>query len=164
MNEKLTSDTRESWDDYFMKLTILIASRSTCLKHHIGALLVKEHRILATGYNGAPPGISHCLHIGCLRQQMNIPSGERSELCRAIHAEQNALMQCASFGIPAEGAALYCTHFPCTHCIKSLLSIKISRIIYQHDYPDDLGKILLAQSQSKVIIDHWTPQPNRFSD
>ncbi|MDR0445074.1 MAG: dCMP deaminase family protein [Puniceicoccales bacterium] len=164
MNKKPTPGVREDWDDYFMKLTLLIANRSTCLRRHVGALLVKEHRILATGYNGAPPGIPHCLDTGCLRQQMSIPSGERSELCRAIHAEQNALMQCASFGIPAEGATLYCTYFPCTHCIKSLLSVKISRIVYQHDYHDDLGKTLLSQSQPKVIIDRWAPQPDPFSD
>jgi dCMP deaminase len=154
------SNMRESWDDYFMKLVAFISSRSTCLRRHIGALLVKEHRILATGYNGAPSGIPHCLEVGCLRQQMNIPSGERSELCRAVHAEQNALLQCARFGVSTEGATLYCTHFPCVHCVKSLLSAKIARIVYQEDYPDDLAKQLLSQTQPKVITDLWAPQQN----
>ena len=159
MNPSLPN-TREGWDDYFMNLVTLISSRSTCLRRHIGALLVKEHRILATGYNGAPPGIPHCFEVGCLRQQMNIPSGERSELCRAVHAEQNALLQCARFGVSSEGSTLYSTHFPCVHCVKSLLSAKIIRIVYQQDYHDDLAKQLLSQTQPEIIIDLWMPQQN----
>jgi len=157
-------DERESWDDYFMKLTALVASRSTCLRRHIGALLVREQRILATGYNGAPPGLPHCLDTGCLRQQMHIPSGERSELCRAVHAEQNALLQCARFGLPTEGATLYCTHFPCSHCVKSLLSVRIWRIVYGEDYEDVLAKDLLEQAGAALVAEPWTPQKRSLSD
>ncbi|MDR2377200.1 MAG: cytidine/deoxycytidylate deaminase family protein [Puniceicoccales bacterium] len=150
-----SSNARESWDDYFMKLTRLVASRSTCLRRRIGALLVREHRLLATGYNGAPSGLPHCLDVGCLRQQRKVPSGERSELCRAVHAEQNTLLQCARFGLSTEGATLYCTHFPCAHCAKSLLSAKVCRIVYEEEYRDELAQELLDQAQGKITVESW---------
>ena len=127
---------RPSWDEYFIKIALLVAERSTCLRHHIGAVIVKNRRILTTGYNGAASGQKDCLELGCLRDQNKIPSGERHEICRAIHAEQNAIIQAGLHGVNIENATLYCTHSPCILCAKMLANAKIKRVVTCGDYPD----------------------------
>jgi dCMP deaminase len=129
-------------DSYFMEISRVVASRSTCLHRQIGAVLVKGKQIVSTGYNGAPAGHPHCLEVGCARQ--NVPSGERSELCHAAHAEQNAINFAARFGIPIEGATLYTTTYPCSWCAKSIVNAGISRVVYLDDYPDPLAKEILS--------------------
>ncbi|MBI3990744.1 MAG: dCMP deaminase family protein, partial [Candidatus Omnitrophica bacterium] len=114
-------NNRPSWDEYFMKMALLVAERSTCLRHHVGAVIVKDKRMLTTGYNGAPAGTKDCLELGCLRDELKIPSGTRHEICRAIHAEQNALIQAALYGVSVAGATIYCTHSPCILCAKMLV-------------------------------------------
>jgi dCMP deaminase len=138
--------TRPSWERYFMDITHLVAKRSTCLRRQVGALLVKEKRILATGYNGAPSGIAHCLDVGCLREQNKIPSGERHELCRASHAEQNAIVQAAAYGIPIKDAALFCTNLPCSICMKLIINAGIKTIFYAEGYPDPLSGELIREA------------------
>jgi dCMP deaminase len=140
------SDTRPSWDDYFYKLTNDVAERATCTRRKVGALIVKNKRILATGYNGVPSNIEHCLSRGCLRAELGIPSGEKQELCRGVHAEQNALIQAAKYGVPIDGATLYCTNQPCVTCAKLLINAGITEIIYFDAYPDKLGEEMLAEA------------------
>ena len=136
-----------SWDSYFMKMATLASKRSTCLRRNVGAILVKDKRVLATGYNGAPSGITHCIDRGCLREKLNIPSGERHELCYALHAEQNCIIQAACYGIPIQGSTLYCTLFPCLICSKMLINIKIEKIFYLEGYPDSLSKDMLIEAK-----------------
>jgi dCMP deaminase len=136
---------RPTWDQYFLQLARQAATRSTCLRRQVGAVLVRDKRILATGYNGAPRGVAHCLDIGCLREQLGIPSGERHELCRAIHAEQNAVIQAAIHGVAIEGATLYCTHHPCILCAKILINCGVREIHYLEGYPDDLSREMLEE-------------------
>jgi dCMP deaminase len=147
------SFSRPSWDDYFLSLANMVASRSTCLRRKVGAVLVKDKRILATGYNGAPSGLQHCQDTGCMRDKMGIPSGERHELCRGLHAEQNALIQASKHGISVDGAILYCTTFPCAICTKMLINAGIIRIVYSEGYPDNLTQDLLdeAELDAKVV-------------
>lgn len=140
------SDTRPSWDEYFMDITRRVASRSTCLRRAVGAIIVHDKRIIATGYNGGPSGLSHCLDIGCLREQLGIPSGQQHELCRGIHAEQNAIIQAARYGLPIDGSVLYCTTQPCTQCTKMIINAGITEIVYGEGYPDDLARQLLEES------------------
>src|SRR5512135_1336683 len=121
---------RPGWDEYFMEITRLVARRSTCLRRQVGAVLVKDKNILATGYNGAPSGIAHCLDVGCLRERMGIPSGERHELCRGLHAEQNAIIQAAFHGVSIRDAVLYCTNLPCIICAKMLINAGVRRIVH----------------------------------
>ncbi|MFW6052821.1 MAG: deoxycytidylate deaminase [Desulfosalsimonas sp.] len=137
---------RPSWDTYFMNITCLVAERSTCLRRCVGAIIVKEHRILATGYNGAPAGIRHCSEVGCLRETMNIESGQRHELCRGIHAEQNAIIQAAYHGVPIRGATLYCTNLPCAICTKMLINAGMTEICYKEGYADELSMSLLDEA------------------
>ncbi|MCF8109953.1 MAG: cytidine/deoxycytidylate deaminase family protein [Desulfobacteraceae bacterium] len=137
---------RPSWDTYFMNITCLVAERSTCLRRAVGAIIVKEHRILATGYNGAPAGIRHCSEVGCLRETMNIESGQRHELCRGIHAEQNAIIQAAYHGVPIRGATLYCTNLPCAICTKMLINAGMVGICYKEGYADELSMSLLDEA------------------
>lgn len=137
---------RPTWDEYFMDIARLVQTRSTCMRRQVGAVLVKDKRILSTGYNGAPRNCSHCTDIGCLRQKLNIPSGERHELCRALHAEQNAIAQAAEHGISVQGATIYVTAQPCSMCAKILINAGISHIIYQGEYPDKLSLELLNES------------------
>ena len=139
-------EERPSWDEYFCKITDLVATRSTCLRRKVGAILVKDKRILSTGYNGAPQGLPHCLEVGCLRQAENVPSGQRHELCRAIHAEQNAIIQAARHGISVVGATLYCTTQPCVICTKMLINAGVETIYYREGYPDQLSEQMLAQA------------------
>lgn len=140
------ADTRPSWDEYFMDITRRVATRSTCLRRAVGAILVHDKRIIASGYNGGPSGLAHCLDIGCLREKLGIPSGQQHELCRGIHAEQNAIIQAARYGVSIEGAVLYCTTQPCTQCTKMLINAGITEIVYAEGYPDDLACELLDES------------------
>lgn len=140
------ADTRPSWDEYFMDITRRVATRSTCLRRAVGAILVHDKRIIASGYNGGPSGLAHCLDIGCLREKLGIPSGQQHELCRGIHAEQNAIIQAARYGVSIEGSVLYCTTQPCTQCTKMLINAGITEIVYAEGYPDDLARELLEES------------------
>lgn len=129
-----------------MGITELVAQRSTCLRRKVGAILVRDKRIIATGYNGAPSKISHCLDVGCLREQQGIPSGERHELCRGLHAEQNAIIQAANLGFSVEGSELYCTHLPCAICSKMLINISVARVFYREGYPDSLTAMMMSEA------------------
>ncbi len=124
----------------------MVASRSTCLRRQVGAVLVMDRRLLTTGYNGSPRGLKHCEEVGCLREKQQIPPGERHELCRGLHAEQNAIIQAAIYGVSIKGATLYCTHFPCVLCAKMLINSGISNLVVSSDYPDQLSKQLLEES------------------
>ena len=135
---------RPSWDEYFMQMAELTAQRSTCLRRQVGAIIVKEKHIIATGYNGAPKGLPHCEELGgCLREKLEIPSGERHELCRALHAEQNAIIQAATLGQSIEGATIYITHQPCIICAKMIINAGISRIVIRRGYPDEMSRGML---------------------
>ena len=137
---------RPSWDDYFMEIADVVATRSTCVRRRVGAILVKDKRILATGYNGVPAGIKHCGEAGCLREKLEIPSGERHELCRGLHAEQNAIIQCAVHGVNLQGAVLYSTTQPCVLCSKMLINAGIKTIVFRGAYPDELSLSLLEEA------------------
>ena len=137
---------RPSWPEYFMSITRLAASRSTCLRRHVGAILVKDKRILATGYNGAPSGLKHCEEMGCLRADSSIPSGERHELCRGLHAEQNLIIQAAYHGIPIRGSILYCTNKPCVICTKMIINSGIKEVYYENGYDDPLSDQMLKEA------------------
>jgi dCMP deaminase len=136
--------TRPTWDQYFMDITSVVASRSTCLRRQVGAVIVKGKRLLTSGYNGAPQGLPHCGEVGCLREARGVPSGERHELCRGTHAEQNAIVQAALYGVAIEGATLYCTHEPCSGCTKMIINAGITRIVYRYSYPDELARELMC--------------------
>lgn len=137
---------RPSWDTYFMDITCLVAKRTTCLRRAVGAVIVKDRRLLSTGYNGAPSNVRHCAEVGCLRQQLNVPSGERHELCRGIHAEQNAIIQAAYHGVSIKGGTLFCTTQPCSICAKMIINAGIVRIVYQDGYADPLAIEMLAEA------------------
>lgn len=137
---------RPSWPEYFMAITRLVAKRSTCLRRSVGAVLVKEKRILATGYNGAPAGLKHCEEVGCLRENSSIPSGTRHELCRGLHAEQNVIIQAAYHGISINGAVLFCTNKPCAICSKMLINAGIQEIYFLDGYEDALSDQMLAEA------------------
>ena len=143
--------SRPSWGTYFMEITRLVASRSTCRRRRVGAVLVKDRRVLATGYNGAPSGLPHCLDIGCLREENEIPSGERHELCRGLHAEQNVIIQAARHGIPIQGSTLYCTTMPCVICAKMIINAGILAVYYQEGYGDALSRQLLRDAEIQLI-------------
>jgi dCMP deaminase len=145
-----TDHKRPSWDEYFANISHQVAERSTCLRRKVGAVLVRDKRILATGYNGAPSGIRHCIEIGCLRESRGIASGERHELCRGLHAEQNAIIQAALHGIAIEGASIYCTHQPCVLCAKMLINAGIREIFFLEGYPDELSVELLNEAGVKA--------------
>ena len=137
---------RPSWDEYFMTISHQVASRSTCLRRHVGAVLVKDKRILATGYNGTPRNVAHCEDVGCLREQQGIESGQRHELCRGIHAEQNAIIQAALHGVAIEGASVYSTHQPCVLCAKMLINAGIVEMVFSHAYPDPLSESMCEEA------------------
>lgn len=144
---------RPNWDEYFMGMAELTAERSTCLRRHVGAVIVKDKHIVATGYNGAPRGLSHCGDLGgCLREKLGVPSGERHELCRALHAEQNAIIQAATLGISIEGASIYITHQPCVICAKMIINAGIDKIVVKEGYPDELSMELLEEAGKRVIL------------
>ncbi len=140
------SISRPSWDEYFFQIAQQVATRSTCLRRQVGAVLVKEKRILSTGYNGAPRGISHCIDVGCLREELKVPSGERHELCRALHAEQNAIIQAALHGVKIAGASLYSTHQPCSLCAKMIINAGIVEVYFDEGYPDELAAGFFAEA------------------
>ena len=143
--------SRPSWDEYFMKITHLVAERSTCLRRQVGATIVIKKRIISTCYNGAPKGLPHCLDIGCLREKMGIKSGERQELCRGVHAEQNAIIQAASGGVDMEGATMYCTDSPCSTCSKMIINAGIKKLVLGRKYPDELGQELIKASGIETV-------------
>ena len=142
---------RPNWDEYFMEMAEIVKTRSTCLRRKVGAVIVKNKRLLSTGYNGAPSNTAHCLDIGCLREERNVPSGERHELCRGIHAEQNAIIQAAYHGVSIEGAVLYCTLQPCVLCAKMIINAGIKKIYCKGSYPDELSMNLLKEAKIEVI-------------
>ena len=143
---------RPSWDDYFLELAGLVARRSTCLRRQVGAVLVKEERIIATGYNGAPRGLHHCLDMGCLRQEQGIPSGQRYELCRGVHAEQNALINAAYYGVSTSEAVLYCTNQPCIICARMIINAGIIRIVHRGNFDDDLAIKFLREAGIELVF------------
>lgn len=134
-----------------MDIALLVSKRSTCLRRAVGAVIVKDKRILSTGYNGAPAGIRHCGEVGCLRETMKVASGQRHELCRGIHAEQNAIIQAAYHGVSIKGADLYCTNLPCIICTKMIINAGIKKIFYKEGYADDLSRDMLAEAGIEVI-------------
>ncbi|HOA15614.1 MAG TPA: cytidine/deoxycytidylate deaminase family protein [Bacillota bacterium] len=139
-------NSRPSWDRYFMDIARMVATRSTCLRRSVGAIAVNDRRILATGYNGTPKGLRHCEEVGCIRQQLNIPSGQRHELCRGLHAEQNCIIQAAVHGVQLDGSTIYCTFQPCVVCAKMLINAGITEIVYEGGYPDDMSVSMLAEA------------------
>ncbi|MBL7165177.1 MAG: cytidine/deoxycytidylate deaminase family protein [Dehalococcoidales bacterium] len=143
---------RLSIDDYFLKIASVVAERSTCLRHHMGAIAVRDKHILTTGYNGAAAGLKDCLELGCLRDEQGIPSGERHEICRAIHAEQNVIIQAALHGVSMEGCTIYCTHTPCVLCAKMLVNARIKRFVSFGEYSDDVFRELFREAGVEVEI------------
>ncbi|MDW7671944.1 MAG: cytidine/deoxycytidylate deaminase family protein [Bacillota bacterium] len=137
---------RPDWDHYFMEMAEVVAKRSTCLRRQVGAVLVKDRRILASGYNGAPSGMSHCAETGCLRQQLNIPSGKQHEMCRGLHAEQNAIIQAALHGTSIKDSLLYVTHQPCVICAKMMINAGVKTVIMKGSYPDALAESMLQDA------------------
>ncbi|MEJ5360262.1 MAG: cytidine/deoxycytidylate deaminase family protein [Desulfobacterales bacterium] len=142
---------RPSWETYFMDITRLVARRTTCLRRAVGAVIVKDKRILSTGYNGAPTGIRHCAEVGCLRESLGVQSGMRHELCRGIHAEQNAILQAAYHGVSVKGASLFCTTQPCSICAKMIINAGITKIHYESGYADDLARALLEEAGIPMV-------------
>jgi dCMP deaminase len=143
-----------------MEIAELVSSRSTCLRRQVGAVLVRDKHIIATGYNGAPRGITHCMEAGCLREKLGIPSGERHEMCRGTHAEQNAIIQAALHGVSTAGSTLYCTHQPCILCAKMLINAGVERVVFQGNYPDGLAVELMNEAGIEMVIwNHGEEQP-----
>jgi len=147
---KKERDARPGWDEYFMGIARLVAQRSTCLRRKVGALVVKDRRILATGYNGTPSGIRHCSSVGCLRTKMKIPSGERHELCRGLHAEQNVLLQASLHGVSLQGSMMYVTNQPCLICAKMIINAGIKEVVIADRYPDRMAQAFLKEA--KVLV------------
>jgi dCMP deaminase len=144
------SNDRPGWDEYFMSITRLVSSRSTCTRRVVGSIIVKDKRILSTGYNGVPSGLPHCAETGCLRAQRKVPSGQNAELCRGLHAEQNAIIQAAFHGVSINGSILYCTNQPCSICIKMVINAGIVEVVYEDGYPDPLADKLVKESHIGV--------------
>ncbi len=149
---------RPSWEEYFFQVCYTVAQRSTCVRRKVGAVAVRNNRILATGYNGTPSNIEHCLTRGCLRIAMNIPSGERHEICRGLHAEQNVIIQAANTGVSLEGASLYCTTQPCLICTKMIINCGIKDIYITNSYPDTLAEEMLLEAGINMQFVDFTPQ------
>ena len=143
---------RPDADEYFLKIASVVAERSTCHRHHVGAVAARDKHILATGYNGAPSGLKDCLELGCLRNEMNIPSGERHEICRGIHAEQNVIIQASLHGVSLEGSTIYATHTPCVLCAKMLVNAKIKRYVSFGRYNDTAFLDLFREAGIEVDI------------
>ena len=141
---------RPDWDHYFLEIVNIVKKRSTCLRRQVGAVIVKDSQILSTGYNGVPKKITHCEDVGCLREKLNVPSGQRHELCRGLHAEQNAIIQAAYHGVSIKDATIYTNAKPCSICTKMIINAGIKRIVYQIDYNDPLADELLAETEIKV--------------
>ena len=143
---------RPEWDEYFMSFAAVVSTRSTCLRRQVGAVIVRDRQIVSTGYNGAPKGTSHCAVAGCLREKMEIPSGERHEICRGSHAEVNAIAQAASMGSATSDSMIYCTHEPCSFCTKAIINAGIRRIVYQNSYPDTIARLLREEAGIESIL------------
>lgn len=143
---------RLPWPEYFMKIAYLVSERSTCLRRRVGAIAVKDKRIAATGYNGVPSGLAHCEEVGCLREQMGIPSGQRHELCRGLHAEQNVIIQAATHGVNISGATIYCTTQPCLICTKMLINVGVKEIVFAEAYPDELSQGMMDEAGVKYGV------------
>ena len=137
---------RPEWKEYFIGIARLVSKRATCTRRKVGAVIVRDKRVLATGYNGAPTGLSHCEETGCIREKMGVPSGQRHELCRGLHAEQNAIIQAAYHGISIKGSTLFCTTLPCSICFKMLINAGILEVVYEEGYPDELTEAFLKES------------------
>jgi len=148
----IRNTTRPSWDEYFLSIARLVSTRSTCLRRSVGAVLVRDKKILATGYNGAPSKVTHCSEVGCVREKLKIPSGQRHELCRGLHAEQNAFLQAALHGTSLKGASLYSTTQPCIICAKMIINAGITEIVIRGGYPDKLSKDILREARIKVRL------------
>lgn len=148
----MTGTDRPSWDEYFMKLAHEVATRTTCLRRAVGALIVKDRRILATGYNGVPSGLAHCAETGCLRQELGIPSGQRHEICRGLHGEQNAIIQAARYGIDISGSTIYVTTQPCVVCAKMIINAGIIEVVYENPYDDELAMSMLNEAKINLRV------------
>jgi len=142
---------RPSWDEYFLEMAKLVSRRSTCLRRYVGAVAVRDKRILATGYNGVPSGLAHCIDAGCIRQKLNIPSGQRQELCRGLHAEQNVIIQAVIHGVDLKDSVLYVTNQPCVTCTKMLISAGVKKVVMLEGYPDELAQRMLKEAGIKII-------------
>jgi len=160
----MTDITRPGFDDYVLKIASVVAERSTCRRHHMGAVAVRDKHILTTGYNGAPAGQKDCLELGCIRDQMNIASGEKQETCRAIHAEQNVIIQAALHGISLEGSTIYCTHTPCVLCAKMLVNARIKRFVSFRKYSDDRFIDLFREAGIEIDIKDRPPSEITYLD
>lgn len=145
-------ERRPGWDAYFLEVAHLVSKRATCLRRNVGAVLVKDKKILATGYNGAPSGLAHCFDTGCLREKLKIPSGQRHELCRGLHAEQNVLLQAALYGISTKQSTLYITNQPCVICAKMLINAGIAEIVISDGYPDEMAMDFLRKAKIRVRV------------
>jgi len=143
-------DSRPSWDEYFLEISGIVSKRSTCLRRKVGALIVKDRRILATGYNGSPSGVKHCEEVGCMRARLKVPSGQRHELCRGLHAEQNVLLQAALYGVSSKGGMLYITNQPCIICAKMIINAGIKEVVIAGNYPDKMAAEFLKSAKVKV--------------
>lgn len=148
----MDKNKRQSWDDWFMHMAYEVAQRSTCKRRGVGAVAVKDKAIIATGFNGSPSKTEHCLDIGCLREQLNVPSGQRHELCRGVHAEQNIIIQAATTNQNLTGATIYCTTKPCIQCLKMLINCKVAKVFYAEDYPDELTDKMMAESNIEFVL------------
>ena len=142
---------RPGWDEYFLEIAHVVAKRSTCLRRKVGAVVVRDRRILTTGYNGAPSGLKHCEEIGCMRDQLAVESGTRHELCRALHSEMNAIIQAAQHGVSTKGATLYCTNQPCSVCARMLINAGIVKVVYVGEYPDEFAMALFEEAKIELI-------------
>ena len=156
--------TRLNIDEYFLKIAVVVAERATCRRHHVGALAVRDKHILATGYNGAASGLKDCLELGCLRDEQNIPSGTRHEICRGIHAEQNVIIQAGLHGVSLEGSTIYCTHTPCILCAKMLVNAKIARYVSFGKYSDNQFVELFREAGTQVDIKKRPPSEISYLD
>jgi len=150
MKNKKVFLKRPGWDEYFLEVADLVSRRATCLRRRVGSVLVKDKKILATGYNGAPSGLKHCIDVGCVREKLKIPSGQRHELCRGLHAEQNVILQAALYGVSTKGSTLYITHQPCVICAKMLINAGIKEIVISEGYPDEMAMDFLKEAGIKI--------------
>ena len=142
---------RISWHKYFMEIAFIVSKRSTCVRRKVGAIATKGNHIISMGYNGAPTGFAHCLDIGCLRENLGVPSGQRHELCRAVHAEQNMIIQAATSGVSLLDSIVYCTTYPCVICMKMLINSKVKSIYFAEGYPDEMSVKMADESNINII-------------
>lgn len=162
-NSENAQHKRPSWNEYFMKLALLVSERSTCIRRHVGAILVKDKQILSTGYNGAPSGVKDCLILGCWRDAENVPSGKDKHICRATHAEQNAIVQAAKHGIPIKGSTMYVTHDMCTTCARLVINAGIKKVITCSQRKEaDFAGILQQAGVEFVRMDKPDPKINEL--